>query len=61
MGTPTQTGARCLRAGSLYESSQFPISLPRRVIALAPGVRLGACEVTAQIGVGGMGEVYRAR
>ncbi len=29
-------------------------------MALTPGTRLGPYEVTAQIGVGGMGEGYRA-
>ena len=29
-------------------------------MALLPGSRLGACEVLALIGTGGMGEVYKA-
>ena len=30
-------------------------------MALASGTRLGPYEIAAQIGVGGTGEVYRAR
>jgi hypothetical protein len=29
-------------------------------LALTPGIRLGVYEITAQIGAGGMGEVYQA-
>ena len=29
-------------------------------MALSPGTRLGPYEVTAQIGVGGMGEIYQS-
>src|SRR4029453_17000442 len=48
------------RIASRYGVTQ---DLSRRIapaMALAPGSRIGPFEITTQIGVGGMGEVYRA-
>ena len=47
-------------ASGVIPSAQPPRPYNRVTLALSPSTRLGVYEVTAQIGAGGMGEVYRA-
>jgi eukaryotic-like serine/threonine-protein kinase len=54
--------AQSLRRPGLGATDSSPSSLIiHGIVALAPGARLGVYEVLAQIGEGGMGQVYRAR
>jgi serine/threonine protein kinase len=44
-----------------YPCSHAPPTYNPHHLVINPGTRLGVHEVTAQIGVGGMGQVFRAR
>ena len=54
-----------MNAFQRFNSGVMRMSTPARLwlllLSLNPGTRRGSHEVTAQIGQGGMGEVYRAR
>ena len=53
-------GSPLLRGPAPVRLPPAPARILRSHVALTPGSRLGVDDIAAQIGVGGMGEVYRA-
>ena len=58
-GPPQRCGSLRRLAGLIAPAAR-PAHIIASVLALSPGTRLGVYEVTAQIGEGGMGQVFRA-
>src|SRR5688572_14797359 len=68
MGTSSLRGhrddpviARFFALATVAQDLALPYNPRTRYVSLVPGTRLGAYEVLALIGAGGMGEVHRAR